>query len=138
MASEAEILKGTPFKDRNDLAEQIAELRLAMVTFRADEGSTEQDDRIRASLQIRLSEAMAKAREIGLTETEIYQGRQRGDERAQRIRHRCQMVRRTAEALANLGHSSLSDSEIDAMKSDPTFAAEVEAMAQHIREEKKP
>lgn len=135
--AEDAILAGTRFSSRQQVAEEIASLCRQIAALRPDEGTTAEDDRRRENVQSLLDEVKLIGQKLGITETEIAQGRISGQNRVDRITHQIHMTERTASALANLGESSLSDSELNVMDMDPDFAARVRDRADQIKKGKK-
>lgn len=130
---EEKILEGTGFKTREEVAESLAYLRReAITTYRTDEGMPPEDEVQR--FRERLNGVEKLAAKLGITNAEIWDGQKRADDRVTRIKLRCEMIERAAQALAS-GHG-LFDSEISVMNSDPGFAKMVEIRAESIRREK--
>ncbi|MBU1148477.1 hypothetical protein KKI23_00120 [Patescibacteria group bacterium] len=134
--SEKEILSGSGFSSRSQIAETIGYLRRDLARLRPDEGDSEDKEQERERVKAALKRVEELGCRLGISPKEISEGVVVATQRVQRTAHRSQMVSRTAQALVRLGPGSLSDSEISAMERDSGFADSVEAEADRIRRNK--
>lgn len=91
---EERILEGTRFKDRDQVAEEVAYYRREeMTTYRNDEGMPPENEM--QQFRERFNEVKEIAAKLGITEEEVWDGRKRYDDRVAQIRAQIHQIRRT-------------------------------------------
>ena len=126
-AEEKQILEGSGFKTRTEVAQELAILRKRSVRYRADEGMPPESE-VQA-FQGLLSRVENLAKKLGITEEEVHRAGPEAESRIAQTKQRVEMIERVARALAAGGWNHLMESEQEVMASDPEFERAVLARA---------